>query len=103
LRGAERLGQRRQHREAVLLAQALDLVEQRMVPADQLHGSAKAQLAQRADDLDRIGALERKVEKEDIRWRLAAGLQHLAGSADPLELEPATRDGELEHAPDRRL
>ena len=94
LAGPKRLVVRYQHPQPVPFADALDLLEQLVMPADQLHGAAKALLAQRANDVDGVGALQRNVEEQEIGRIAPAGLEHLVRGAESLRLEPAVRDGE---------
>src|SRR6266446_7464819 len=65
--GLERLLQHWQHLQAVLLADALDVLEHgRAAAAHQLDESEIAAFAERNDGFDRLGGLEADIEEDEI-------------------------------------
>ena len=69
----------------MLRADALDVLEHcRAARAHQLHGAAKAQLAEGDDGLDRVGRFERDVDERRVRGAGFDGLAH-AGAVGKLD------------------
>src|SRR5262249_18505869 len=73
---------------------ALHLIQQRVMPTDQLDGAAIAVVAQRADDVDRVEVAQRDVEEDDVGRDPLAGVEDLAGAGEirRLHLEIAQRE-----------
>ena len=71
--GAKRLGQRRPHVEPVARADAAHVFEKLdIASAHQLNDAAIAALAETANDVDRVGLLERDIEEDDRRQPLSS-------------------------------
>jgi hypothetical protein len=76
--GMEWLRHRLQHPQPVPLADALDRLQQRVMPADERNRPAIAVTGQRPDDIDRVELLQRDVQEYEIGIDELAGLQDLA-------------------------
>ena len=69
--GTKRLLQRIEHLQPVPLADHLDVVQKLgILPADQLYRSGEAPLAEDADSVDGVRAVEGNVEEHDRRMLL---------------------------------
>ena len=101
--GPEGLAQRRQHGEAALLAGALDLVEQGMAAADELHGAMEAAGGERGERRHRIEAAQVRLEEQHVGRASTAGADDVGLAAEPLGNDLAIGEGQLDDATNRDI